>query len=174
MTSLADLSPEEVKTKTHGLLNQPQNHSFSASFDLNKDLNNVPRRVDWRLKGAVTGVKDQGHCGSCWAFSAVGSIEGANALVNEELLDLSVQELVDCDTNDQGCQGGFINTAFEWVIANGGITSGSDYQYHGTRHFFCNRRKARHQRVNLEGYQTLPIGEQHLIQALSQQVILNI
>ncbi|XP_006645638.3 ervatamin-B-like [Oryza brachyantha] len=89
----------------------------------------LPCCIDWRYKGAVTEVKDQGACGSCWAFAAVAAIEGLTQIRTGTLTPLSEQELVDCDTNSFGCGGGHANRAFELVVAKGGITAESDYRY---------------------------------------------
>ncbi|KAH9597986.1 Peptidase C1A [Trypanosoma melophagium] len=81
----------------------------------------APAQVDWRTKGAVTPVKDQGSCGSCWAFSAIGSIEGQWHMAGNQLTRLSEQLLVSCDTVDYGCNGGLMDNAFKWLVdSNGG------------------------------------------------------
>uniref|UniRef100_A0A0D3ENA5 Uncharacterized protein n=1 Tax=Oryza barthii TaxID=65489 RepID=A0A0D3ENA5_9ORYZ len=93
----------------------------------------MPCCIDWRFKGAVTGVKDQGACGSCWAFAAVAAIEGLTQIRTGKLTPLSEQELVDCDTGSSGCAGGHTDRAFELVAAKGGITAESEYRYEGYR-----------------------------------------
>ncbi|CAM0870412.1 unnamed protein product [Alopecurus aequalis] len=92
-----------------------------------------PCCVDWRSSGAVTGVKFQGTCGSCWAFAAVAAIEGMNKIRTGELVSLSEQVLVDCDSLSFGCDGGFSDTAMDLVARRGGITSEERYPYNGFR-----------------------------------------
>ena len=87
---------------------------------------------DWTTKGAVTPVKDQAQCGSCWAFSTTGSLEGAYYLKHGHLESFSEQNLVDCDTKDLGCNGGLMDNAFSWIKKNGGIELESDYKYTAT------------------------------------------
>merc|ERR1712001_628901 len=79
----------------------------------------APDAVDWRDKGAVQHVKDQGACGSCWAFGTVGALEGQQFLVNGNLPDCSEQQLVDCDKQSSGCNGGLELWAYEYIIGQG-------------------------------------------------------
>ncbi|KAJ6720216.1 CYSTEINE PROTEASE FAMILY C1-RELATED [Salix viminalis] len=111
----------------------------SVSF---MDASGLPGSFDWREKGAVTDVKMQGSCGSCWAFSATGSVEGANFIATGKLLNLSEQQLVDCDrvcdktdkaSCDDGCGGGLMTNAYRYLIEAGGLQEESSYPYAGKR-----------------------------------------
>jgi cathepsin F len=105
--------------------------STMTPYKLVNDIE-LPISFDWREKDAVTHVKDQGQCGSCWAFSAVANIEGRNAVKNGKLSQFSEQQLVDCDHNgDQGCNGGLMDNAFQYLMNAGGLELESEYPYAG-------------------------------------------
>eukprot|EP00116_Pleurobrachia_bachei_P011437 sb/3471699/ len=96
--------------------------------------------VDWRESGAVTGVKSQGDCGSCYTFAAIGSLEGAYKVKTGKLIDLSEQELLDCTYEKMyddynGCDGGFYDDCWEYIGRSGHLSSSADYSYNGV----CNK-----------------------------------
>ncbi|GMP33973.1 hypothetical protein CsSME_00007055 [Camellia sinensis var. sinensis] len=132
----------------------------------------VPPSVDWRKKGAVTGVKDQGQCGSCWAFSTVVGVEGINQIKTKKLVSLSEQELVDCDNNENaGCNGGLTDLAFEFIKRKGGITTEENYPYNaadGT----CDVSKENHPVVSIDGHENVPANDEDaLMKAAANQPI---
>jgi len=124
LNEYADMTNEEFVAKFTGLQGKPSGQPANLSTKSN------PSSVDWSSKGAVTPVKNQGQCGSCWAFSTTGSLEGSNFLVNGNLVSLSEQQLVDCagSFGNQGCNGGLMDNAFKYVKESG-ICSESDYPY---------------------------------------------
>ncbi|EFJ19551.1 hypothetical protein SELMODRAFT_110288, partial [Selaginella moellendorffii] len=89
---------------------------------------NLPKSFDWREHGAMTPVKNQGSCGSCWTFSSTGAVEGAHFLKSRELISLREEQLVDCDRMDGGCKGGDMLNAYEYIKAKG-LEAEEDYPY---------------------------------------------
>lgn len=132
----------------------------------------VPPSVDWRKKGAVTGVKDQGQCGSCWAFSTVVAVEGINQIKTNKLVSLSEQELVDCDIDvNQGCNGGLMEYAFEFIKNQGGITTETNYPYIADGGS-CDVSKENSPAVSIDGYEKVPANnEDALLKAVANQPV---
>jgi len=94
----------------------------------------IPKSVDWRKLNAVTPVKEQGRCGSCWAFAAVASLEGRHFLKTKKLISLSEQNLVDCSKSDHGCHGGRATRALRYIKNNDGIDTEKSYPYEAKQH----------------------------------------
>jgi len=130
LNKFSDYTPEEFK-KLLGYV--PQNSTFERSILPNKGGGAVPSTYDWRNQKKVTPVKDQGQCGSCWAFSVVENIESiwmiAKGITGDQMKPLSEQEIVDCDSSDSGCSGGDPPTAYAYVISAGGLETEADYPY---------------------------------------------
>lgn len=100
--------------------------------DLDKvNLADMPDSFDWRALGAVTTVKNQKYCGSCWTFSTAGDVEGTHYLATGEKLDLAEQQLVACDTSNYGCDGGYPFGAMQYIHKIGGFLKDDDYPYKG-------------------------------------------
>jgi C1A family cysteine protease len=150
---LADLSFSEFKEKYLPFKLPLRESSLSSLSSPELPLSQLPSSVDWRAKGAVTAVKDQGDCGSCWAFSTTGSVEGAWAIAGHTLVSLSEQQLVDCSILylNQGCNGGTMDRAFKYIIANKGITSESVYPYKGQDEV-CSKTKASNIVASISSY----------------------
>eukprot|EP00494_Astrolonche_serrata_P031452 UN31721 len=137
VTKFMDLTPNEFSAMFLGYNSTitssplPSWNGDCISCSRQPDMKTVPKSVDWTTMGAVTPVKDQAQCGSCWTFSTTGGLEGAWYMGGNDLVALSEQEIVSCDKDDgnQGCQGGEMTTAYQWVMRNGGIDSEKDYPY---------------------------------------------
>jgi cathepsin L len=131
MNEMGDMTHAEYKATKLGY--NGRNNKFlraqnSCSFPA------PPAAIDWSSKGAVTPIKNQGQCGSCWSFSTTGCVEGATQIASGHLVSLSEQQLIDCSTaqGNQGCNGGLMDDAFEYIISNGGLTTEADYPYSAT------------------------------------------
>ncbi|CAD6335698.1 unnamed protein product [Miscanthus lutarioriparius] len=175
LTPFADLTLEEFRGRVLGFQQSRRNDTTaddatdgrSTRFDLNSagEPQPVPAAVDWRKSGAVTRVRNQSTCGGCWAFSAVAAMEGINKIVTGKLVELSEQELIDCDHKSHGCSGGRMDYAFQWVISNGGIDTEADYPFTG-RDGTCDANKIKKKVVSISSYKrVLPANNEKALQA---------
>ena len=132
MNSFGDFFPSEIAA-LYGLqhmdLNKTHTEDTGATFIAPEGFE-APTEVDWRTKGAVTEVRDQGKCGSCYAFAVAGSVEGQHFRKTGKLISLSVQQLVDCNTlHWDGCLGGIAPDEFKYIQHNKGIDTEKSYPY---------------------------------------------
>jgi C1A family cysteine protease len=139
----------------------------------------LPTSVDWRKSNAVTAVKDQGNCGSCWSFSTTGALEGIYSIKNKFLNSFSEQQLVDCDSltnggRDHGCNGGLMDTAFSWINKNGGLCLEGDYPYVSGKTQtagVCQKTCKNVVNSQIKSYVDLQVSDQSMMTALSQQPV---
>ncbi|XP_022724352.1 senescence-specific cysteine protease SAG12-like [Durio zibethinus] len=174
VNKFADLTNEEFRSLRSGykrLSFKLMSDSKPTSFRYG-NVTAMPTVMDWRKKGAVTSVKNQGTCGCCWAFSAVAAIEGITQLKKGKLISLSEQQLVDCDINgeDEGCEGGFMNSAFQFIKSNHGLATEANYPYQGSEGT-CKKKEAT-PAATINGYEAVPVNnEKALLQAVANQPV---
>ena len=164
VNSFADWTFEEFRNALFGThYNKTHQSSASGTFFRLPKYVKIADSVDWRQEGAVTPVKNQGQCGSCWAFSTTGSVEGAHFRSTGTLVSLSEQQLVDCSGkfHNQGCNGGLMDNAFEYIKANGGLDTEETYPYHAHQekcHF--NKKSVG---ATVSGYVDVPSGDEEAL-----------
>jgi hypothetical protein len=168
MNEFGDMTADEFGATYKGLL--PQRSAYLRSQNeatFPKDFKPLDD-IDWVAKGAVTPVKNQGQCGSCWAFSTTGAVEGAHEIATGKLVSLSEQELVDCagSFGNQGCSGGLMDYGFEFVIKNGLCTEG-DYGYEA-RKGTCQMSSCQ-PAAKITGYKDVPKGDEDSLKAAVNQ-----
>jgi cathepsin F len=156
ITKFSDLTQQEF-AKTY--LNLNYDAMAMANFEptIVKVKNAAPDAWNWKDKGVVSDVKDQGSCGSCWAFSTMGNLEGLYALEKGVVKTFSEQQLVDCDTLDSGCNGGLMEYSFTWLKDNGGFNLDTDYPYKGTKQA-CKSDSSKYVDMKVTGYKKLANG----------------
>ncbi|XP_060711752.1 cathepsin L-like [Hemiscyllium ocellatum] len=138
MNKFSDMSDEEFEMFYLNPMMSENNSSWPEEYtwrEGDERLENLscPRKFDWRRKGAVTRVKNQGRCGSCWAFGVVANIESVWYIRRRRLVSLSEQQLLDCDSWDRGCKGGYPFNAFNSILKLGGLMCWRNYRYRASR-----------------------------------------
>ncbi|TYI56578.1 hypothetical protein E1A91_D11G220700v1 [Gossypium mustelinum] len=177
LNKFADLTNQEYRSMFLGTKSDPKRRVMKSKNPSQRYASragdSLPESVDWRDHGAVTPVKDQGRCGSCWAFSTIAAVEGINKIATGELISLSEQELVDCDRSyDAGCDGGLMDYAFQFIIDNGGIDSEQDYPYLGADNNQCDPTRKNAKVVSIDGYEdVVQYDEKALKKAVSHQPV---
>lgn len=133
MNHFGDMTVDEIRQVMHGLLplERTSERNYQSSKFIKPNFFEAPKSVDWREKGYVTPVKNQGACGSCWAFSATGALEGQHFRKTGKLVSLSEQNLMDCSWTEGNlaCEGGLPTKAFKYVMDQGGLDSEVSYPY---------------------------------------------
>ncbi|KAI5447798.1 hypothetical protein KIW84_015303 [Lathyrus oleraceus] len=132
LTNFADWSHQEFKETYLHKNDMSMYNNTMKKKNVNSESCSPPLSLDWRSKGVVSSVKDQGTCGSCWTFTAAGAIESINALVTGRLVDLSEQEMLDCEPSGD-CKFGYMSKVFDWILLNKGVASEKDYAYTGVK-----------------------------------------
>ncbi|OAY34431.1 vignain [Manihot esculenta] len=146
-------------------------HGSRQQTGFSHENTDVPPSIDWRKKGAVTGIKNQGLCGSCWAFSSVAAVEGINKIRTGDLVSLSEQELVDCNSVNHGCDGGLMEEAFRFIEKTGGLTTENNYPYSG-KDGSCDSNKMNTPMVTIDGYEMVPENDENaLMKAVANQPV---
>ncbi|XP_041005584.1 senescence-specific cysteine protease SAG39-like [Juglans microcarpa x Juglans regia] len=171
INQFADLTNEEfIATRNRFMAHECSKKTFSFKYE---NVTMLPSAMDWRKKGAVTPIKDQGQCGCCWAFSAVAAMEGITKLSTGQLISLSEQELVDCDVKgiDQGCGGGLMDNAFQFIQHNQGLTTEANYPYKGVDGT-CNTKEEANHAAKINGHEDVPANsEKALLKAVANQPV---
>ncbi|GKA61249.1 senescence-specific cysteine protease SAG39-like protein [Tanacetum coccineum] len=173
VNEFADQTNEEFKAIRNGFKFPTEPTSARTASFRYEDVTAVPSSMDWRKKGAVTPIKNQGQCGSCWAFSTIAATEGITQISTGKLISLSEQELVDCDRSgqDQGCGGGYMDGGFTFIVKNKGINTEAAYPYQAAD-ATCNTKEEAIHAATITGHEDVPVNsESALLKAVAMQPV---
>ncbi|TKY59169.1 Senescence-specific cysteine protease SAG12 [Spatholobus suberectus] len=175
LNSFADLTNEEfLASHTGALYNKPPTQQGSSKINhnlgyQNMSVSDIEPSLDWRKRGAVNNIKNQGGCGGCWAFAAVAAVEGITQIKTGKLISLSEQQLIDCASND-GCHAEPVHKAYEYIQSHG-IASEAEYPYEG-KDGTCNNNGTVNPVAKISGYRYVPPrSEEELLKAVANQPV---
>ena len=170
LNQFSDMTPEEFEAKYMGYVPS----SAPRDVELLSDGLTQAQSVDWRTKGIVNPVKNQGQCGSCWAFSAVAAIEGAMAQSTGKLDNYAEQQLVDCSKlyGNHGCNGGLMDNAFKYVMSKG-LTISANYPY-TARDGTCNTQAVAKKVAHISSFKDVSANDSDALKSAATQRVVSV
>ncbi|XP_062017329.1 zingipain-2-like [Rosa rugosa] len=169
----ADMTNEEFRRYHTGFKMPPGLSSTSSNFSYQSlAATDIPTSVDWRKQQAVTPIKNQNSCGACWAFTVAAAVEGLTKIKTGQLISLSEQQLVDCDHQNYGCNGGNLEYAYSYVVQNGGLAREETYPYQQRDMGTCDTTRESEHAAQITGYERVPSSsESDLQKAVAMQPV---
>jgi len=156
----SDMEHSEFMEKMMGFgYNNSANYNNAAFYE-ELPGDNIPDSIDHRDTGSVSPVENQGGCGSCWTYSSLGALESQHYMKTGVMVHLSKQQLLDCNTKNYGCRGGWMNIAYQYIMDNGGINTQKSYPYRTAQQSYCYY-NPKHYFVTVSSYHSIPVGDEN-------------